>query len=75
MGAARLVQKRSVSLTSQTCETHLTNIGSSLPCYKLPVATILWTVEHENLDPHSALKPPAASPLPCVSAELLTVEC
>lgn len=34
---------------SQTCEAHLTNFDSSLPCYKLPVATILWTVQHESL--------------------------
>lgn len=49
MGAAR-VSTEEVCLSdlalrgSQTCEVHLTNFGSSLPCYKLPVATILWTV-------------------------------
>lgn len=42
MGAAR-VSTEEVSLSdlalsgSQTCEAHLANLSSSLPCYKLPV--------------------------------------
>lgn len=48
MGAAR-VSTEEVSLSdlalsgSQTCKAHLANLSSSLPCYKLPVATVLWT--------------------------------